>query len=120
MATAQPNRRRLVTSNAENTDSQAVDVESDDVDVNVTKAFTLTLDGHQPVYYQPGIQPMPREHAEHWFAKAQGVTVYDRKAKLAELAAKKAAIEAEEAAQKAAADEAAKKAAEAEAQKGGE
>jgi len=42
----------------------------------VPKAFHLTLDHHRSVTYEPGTQDMPRDHAEHWFAKAHGVEIY--------------------------------------------
>jgi hypothetical protein len=47
------------------------------VDVVVPKAFTLTLDNHQPVKYPVGTYPMPVDHAEHWFARAHGVSIYE-------------------------------------------
>lgn len=42
----------------------------------VPKAFTLTLDSHQPVRYEAGTQEMPLAHATHWFSRAMGVKVY--------------------------------------------
>lgn len=47
-----------------------------DVTVSVPHAYTLTLDNGGVAHYKPGMQEMPVEHAEHWFSKAQGVTVY--------------------------------------------
>lgn len=55
----------------------AVDLE-DVVDVYVPKAFPFTLDNHQIVEINVGMQPMPRAWADHWFVKAQGVVLYDR------------------------------------------
>jgi hypothetical protein len=43
------------------------------VSVTVPQAFNLTLDDHSRVRYEMGIQDMPREHAEHFYAKANGV-----------------------------------------------
>lgn len=42
----------------------------------VPKRFELTRDHHVPVIYKAGTQKMPRSDAEHWFAKAQGVTIF--------------------------------------------
>lgn len=50
----------------------------DTVDVYVPKAFPFTLDNHQIVQIEIGVQPMPRAWAEHWFVKAQGVITYKR------------------------------------------
>jgi len=37
------------------------------------------LDTHQKVPYGSGIQEMPREHADHWWAVANGVQQYKAK-----------------------------------------
>lgn len=39
----------------------------------VVKPFRLTLDNYREVVYEPGVQEMPRSHADHWYAKANGV-----------------------------------------------
>lgn len=44
--------------------------------VSVPKAFELTRDGHVSKKYAAGTQEMPRLDAEHWFSKAQGVTIF--------------------------------------------
>ena len=46
------------------------------VDVVVPKAFNLMLDSHEVIKYADGTYPMPRKHAEHWYAKAHGVRLY--------------------------------------------
>lgn len=53
--------------------------QDDLVTVTAPKAFTLTLDTHQKVQYGAGIQEMPREHADHWWAIANGVQQYKAK-----------------------------------------
>lgn len=48
----------------------------DMVDAVIPKTFKLVLqDGSEKVYVD-GTYPMPRAHAEHWFAKAHGVKLY--------------------------------------------
>ncbi len=47
---------------------------ADEVDVVVRSHFTLTDDLHRPFVYSPQTTRMPREHAEHWYALAHGVT----------------------------------------------
>lgn len=49
--------------------------EDDEVLCTIPKSFTLTDDDHKPHPYKPGTYNMPREHAMHWYAKANGVTV---------------------------------------------
>lgn len=51
------------------------------VDAVIPKRFQLTLDTHETVVYHPGTQPMPRKHAEHPWAKAHGVKIYEPVAK---------------------------------------
>ena len=46
----------------------------DDVVAEVPKAFTLRI-GDQEIRVQAGAQRMLREHAEHWYAQANGVRV---------------------------------------------
>lgn len=43
------------------------------VKVHVAKAFTLT-DGLGEHRYEVGVNEMPAEHVDHWYAKAHGVT----------------------------------------------
>lgn len=43
------------------------------VSVTVPQRFNLTLDHGVVVEYAAGIQDMPKSHAEHWYAKANGV-----------------------------------------------
>ena len=52
---------------------QAEEAGEEMVMATVTKAFRLTLDSYREVVYEPGVQEMPRSHAEHWYAKANGV-----------------------------------------------
>ena len=44
--------------------------------VTIPKGFTLTDDGHHTFRYEAGPGKMPRTHAEHWYAKKQGVTIF--------------------------------------------
>lgn len=37
--------------------------------------ITVTMDGHVPFEYAEGTHRMPRNVAEHWFARARGVKV---------------------------------------------
>ena len=53
------------------------------ITVTVPVKFHLTLDTHDVVQYQPGVQEMPRTHAEHWYAKANGVVVYQKQGEAA-------------------------------------
>ncbi len=45
------------------------------VDVVVPKAYRLTLDNGVMVQYASGTKQMPKEHAEHWWSAAMGVTL---------------------------------------------
>jgi len=45
------------------------------VHVKVPTPFRLTLDDHSEVQYTPGTPRMPRAHAEHWYAVANGVEI---------------------------------------------
>lgn len=42
----------------------------------IPKDFQLTLDDMTVVKYQAGTHDIPVEHAEHWYAKANGVKIY--------------------------------------------
>jgi len=45
--------------------------------VSVPKAFNLQLDDGSMVRYEAGTETMLDEHAEHWYAKANGVEIVD-------------------------------------------
>lgn len=49
------------------------------VTVTAPKAFTLNWTHDQQFKYAAGVQEMPLVHATHWWAKANGVKVYERK-----------------------------------------
>ena len=49
------------------------------VTVTVPKAFALNWTHDQHFKYAAGVQEMPLAHATHWWAKANGVQVYERK-----------------------------------------
>jgi len=51
----------------------------DMVDVIVPKAFNLTLDTFEVKHYADGTYRMPRAHAEHPYAKVNGVKLYNAK-----------------------------------------
>lgn len=44
------------------------------VRVNVPSGFRLTDDGHEVHEYAAGVQMMRVDHADHWYAAANGVT----------------------------------------------
>jgi hypothetical protein len=67
----------LTEATAANTRVAEVDLD-DTIDVYVPTAFPFTLDNHQVIDINVGVQPMPRAWAEHWFVKGMGVVVYDR------------------------------------------
>lgn len=48
------------------------------VTVTVPKAFKLRTTHDHIVDYAAGICEMPVEHAEHWYAVANGVTIYKK------------------------------------------
>jgi hypothetical protein len=49
------------------------------VTVMIPRDFSLTLDGsHHQVHYKAGTDEMPIEHANHWYAKANGVEIYTK------------------------------------------
>jgi hypothetical protein len=48
------------------------------VTVTVPKAFQLRLTAHEVHMFKPGVQEMPRGIAEHWYAKANGVKIYQK------------------------------------------
>lgn len=47
------------------------------VPVNVPRAFGLCLDVNHVIPYKAGAYLMKREHAEHWYTKASGVTIIE-------------------------------------------
>jgi hypothetical protein len=65
---------------AEHAEAMSTTKMEDMVIVTVPNPFKLTLDDHTPVEYGSGVQEMPHEHANHWFSKAQGVTVFKKTA----------------------------------------
>lgn len=42
---------------------------------NVVKGFRLRMDHEKEHIFKVGVQKMPRAMAEHWFSKANGVTI---------------------------------------------
>lgn len=62
--------------------------QADLVDVVVPRDFPLTLDDHTRVHVPAGFQSMPRTWADHWFARANGVSpASDKPAKTKKLTA---------------------------------
>jgi hypothetical protein len=55
--------------------AEAVEEGMPDVIVMVPKAFKLRMNDHVVIDYPAGAYSMPREHAEHWYAKANKVTI---------------------------------------------
>lgn len=53
----------------------------DMVTVTVPKAFNLRLDHFREFKFKAGVQEMERVVAEHWYSKANGVTIYESKKK---------------------------------------
>ena len=51
--------------------------DDDMVTAVVPRNFIFTCDDSKQIHYKTGIQDMPRNHAEHWFSKAQGVEIRD-------------------------------------------
>jgi hypothetical protein len=73
--TAEPHRARKVIDLAGETD-QEIEVDADEiVTAHVPRAFNLTTDDGHTLRISAGSQTMPRAHAEHFYAKANGVTV---------------------------------------------
>lgn len=73
----------------QNTTGDAIQAEKEAVasDSNTTvtaivpKAFKLNLENGGLIDYEAGVQEMPLHHASHWYSRANGVKVYDPKAK---------------------------------------
>lgn len=47
------------------------------VTVTVPKAYSLNLDLFRKIEIKAGVQEMERAWAEHWWSKANGVTIYE-------------------------------------------
>lgn len=58
---------------------QKLEQNPDPVTVTVPKRFKLRLDNHTVIDIHPGVQNVERMVADHWFSKANGVTVFDPK-----------------------------------------
>lgn len=50
----------------------------DTVTVTIPKAFQLRMENNTVHPYKAGVQEMLREHAEHWWARANGVVIYNK------------------------------------------
>ena len=72
-ASRNPASRRQLTSEPV-TKAEAAEASSDNVLVTVPKGFRLVTDHHHHVDYQAGTYQMPRDHFDHWWSKANGVT----------------------------------------------
>ena len=48
--------------------------------VEVTKAFTLRLDDNTTHSFKVGVQEVKRAIADHWYAKANGMKIFEHKA----------------------------------------
>lgn len=55
------------------------EVKADTVTVTVPVAFDLTVDANVVIIVKPGVQEMNIEHANHWYAIANGVVIYEPK-----------------------------------------
>lgn len=49
----------------------------DMVTVTVPKAFKLRIDHFREFDFKAGVQEMERSVAEHWYSKANGITIYE-------------------------------------------
>lgn len=61
------------------TEEKMVAVEGELLDMVIAvvpKQFTLNLDHHKQFTYKPGTQRMERDHANHWWSVANGVTIF--------------------------------------------
>lgn len=61
------------------TEEEIVAVEGELLDMVIAvvpKQFTLNLDHHKQFTYKPGTQRMERDHANHWWSVANGVTIF--------------------------------------------
>lgn len=63
------------TASTKSVDEVADENHEDVIMTNVPAAFILTDENHHTHTYSVGGQKMPRSHAEHWYAKARGVTI---------------------------------------------
>lgn len=73
---AQHNAPLAAAANAAKADAQPTDEPVVTVTVTVPKAFNLRVDDHTVVPYKAGVQEMPLEHAQHWWAVKNGVVEY--------------------------------------------
>jgi hypothetical protein len=75
----QPDDPAVKAANNASTVVKAADAVAEDgeamVMVMVPRGFNLTIDNFTQIRYEPGPQTMPRKNAEHWYAKAHGVTI---------------------------------------------
>lgn len=55
---------------------QAEDL-GESVIVSVPRAFNLRITNEKVIQYPMGAYSMPKDHAEHWYSKANGVTVVE-------------------------------------------
>lgn len=47
------------------------------VSVTIPRAFRLAHDDGTHTQYEPGVQDIPKSHADHWYTKAHGVELND-------------------------------------------
>lgn len=47
------------------------------VSVTIPRAFRLAHDDGTHTQYEPGVQDIPKSHADHWYTKAHGVEQND-------------------------------------------
>ena len=84
MATKSPQpRARVVVDEAQSQAPQKPPFEdtvltSELVTAIIPRRFTLTLDDGAVVVYDAGTREIPRSHAEHWWSRVQGVTIYTK------------------------------------------
>lgn len=45
--------------------------------VTVPKAFKLRLDSNEVLEFRPGVQKVAKDIANHWYAKANGMKVFE-------------------------------------------
>lgn len=55
---------------------EELELSGDTVTAVVPKAYLLRLTHHHVIEVRQGTQSMPREYAEHWWSKANGVTIF--------------------------------------------
>lgn len=62
---------------APNLPEGSLEIAGEEVTVTVPKGFKLQFDYNILLDIKAGVQPMKRAVAEHWYAKANGVTIYN-------------------------------------------